>query len=101
MNSKNIIVISILIIALSIAYYFVIFLPQRERHLDNLRAENAANLQLCLTNANQYELQAWKNACEKLGFDSNCLLPEQWSKVVADGYSQSVENCHKSYPQQF
>lgn len=39
MNAKNIITLSFLIIALAIGYYFVIFLPEKERARQNIEAQ--------------------------------------------------------------
>jgi hypothetical protein len=97
MNSKNIITISFLIIALSIAYYLAIFLPEKNKQQlereQQLRISNQQALEACLD-----------------GVDQRVFSPEfAESMKGVPGTSENVqllmevikgekEECYKKYP---
>lgn len=111
-----------LIVALSVAYYLVIFLPQKEQvriefekqglqvkadkeqaesdRLSKIKTANSRLLALCLSEADD---QYW-NYMELNGsgkrFDKNGVSASQTNWAVADKRKQQEsENCFKKYPQ--
>lgn len=75
---KILISLSALIIALSVGYYFVIYIPQRDRdqqaaqkqyQIDQERKKEKeqTDLQKCLDNADQANAYYWIGSCEELG----------------------------------
>lgn len=121
MDNKKIIAISFLIIALSIGYYFVIFLPNKERgelKLDQLRydseqkqireqkakeqdKENARDE--CLVQAhNAYEKEGAQE-CIKRGYTENdyknlkCYLPDSVLQDLLKRQSDWQKTCLETY----
>jgi hypothetical protein len=119
---------ALLIIAASLAYYFVFFLPRErttrlemerqerlareERERERLEMErrqranagqkeyeNMVRLEDCLAGAYRVYHATWEDTCKKLGRQADCLLPAE----TADSYNKSHDNlradCFKRYPQ--
>lgn len=109
MNSKNIITASFLIIALSIAYYFVIFLPTQERNKQMLQDEKTTLEQQSLEKSKQIstdcEKSAGEQATETLKSKAE-LMPAGQTKTMyeeavaknmylKDDYKELFESCLK------
>ena len=103
---KRIVSISFLIVALAIAYYFVIYLPQKDatarQAQQEYRKQQQADLNNCLSAAETDYNANWVSACKTSGLNNtgpDCSLPSS----VADGidqYRTSEKNdCFKQYPQ--
>lgn len=115
--------ISVLIIAFSAAYYFVIFLPNKEKANQEIEREKIQIelqkqekerkgaeeeskketqkrmlLQSCLKKAADNFTENWNDACEQLGRPKECNLPASW----ADSFNEKLEgeknDCYKQYP---
>ena len=111
-NNRNtfLLAVSALIIALSVGYYFVIFLPQREQEKINLQkqlqaeAENKrksdkVSLNSCLDAANNASYENWNKYCEIEGLKKDCNLPNDQSEKVNNHTKELKEECFKKYPQ--
>ena len=111
-NNRNTLLfaISALIIALSIGYYFVIFLPQKEQKKINLQkqmqteTENKRNsdrvsLDSCLGNANNASYDNWNKYCEIEGLKKDCNLPNYQSEKINNYTKELKDECFKKYPQ--
>jgi hypothetical protein len=83
--------IGILLISLSISYYFLFFLPSREK----LRTENVEN---CLSVVNSNYEKAWDYNCKKLSRKENCTLPLPVADSLDKYYRDQKEDCFKKYP---
>ena len=99
-----------LIVSLSIAYYFVIFLPQKEQaRIEQHRQEREETekkarqskifLQACLDNAYKGYSADWDSACQSQGKAVNCTLYGGIPKGIEDHLKQDKEECFKKYPQ--
>lgn len=105
-NAKNAIAASFIVVALSVAYYFVVFLPQKDREQLKIQAEqqdksrtNKILLNSCLDLARQQEQKFWASECEAKGLKDDCLLP-QYNANRADSYEKELKDeCFKKYPQ--
>lgn len=111
LNAKNIVAASLLIIALSFAYYFVIFLPEKEKaKLEQEKIEqedkqkqwllNKTGLENCLKDAEKTENDFWNKTCKDvLGKKDGCLLPQDYADRV-DAHGKNLrEECFKKYTQ--
>ena len=83
--------IGILLVSLSISYYFLFFLPAREK----ARTEN---LEKCLSVVNSNYEKAWDYNCEKLSRNENCTLPLPVADSLDGYYREQKEDCFKKYP---
>jgi len=109
-------IIGVSIAALSIAYYYVIFIPQRENRLIELQQteanlkqkqeeEKEDKLQNCLSKASaDYDFN-WNNYCKDFGIDAsgninrkdNCLLPKAKAEQVEEFRKNDEDKCFKLY----
>ena len=83
--------IGILLVSLSITYYFLFFLPSREK----ARIEN---LEKCLSVVNSNYEKAWDHNCKLLSRSENCTLPLPVADSLDKYYREQKEDCFKNYP---
>ena len=83
--------IGILLVSLSISYYFLFFLPSREK-------ARTKNLEKCLSFVNSNYEKAWDHNCEQLSRNENCTLPLPVADSLDKYYREQKEDCFKNYP---
>lgn len=92
------IIFSVFIISLSIAFYFVIYLPSKDKARERQLQENRELLDRCLNQKQERYEKAWANSCKELGKDNNCDLPT----IISDGldlmFRNDSEECYRRYP---
>lgn len=109
-NNSHILSIAGLIVALSIGYYLVIFLPQKEKaKLEQVKAEqearesllekNKLSLQECLDNVKKAQLEHWNKLCKAKGLKEECLQPLSIVELESKRSNTAREECFKKYPQ--
>ena len=107
---KITIIIAVLIIAMSVAYYLVVFLPHEEQMSlnqkqqalqDTKKAANqkALDLEFCLSRADSDGSSFWDSECESQGLGKNCSLPEFNANRVDNSIKEAKSECFKQYPQ--
>lgn len=122
---RNTIIAGTIIIALSLSYYMVIFLPKKEatrikqqkqeqelraqqekekiEKEDKMKLENKAKLDECLEESQAHYFDRWKGQCaidgEKIGTDGLCILDRSSGDSVRKTRSEEREICFKKYPQ--
>jgi hypothetical protein len=110
MDNKKIITASFLIIALSIAYYFVIFLPNKEQkklELERLRydkeqAKEKAKFE-CLAQAHDSYKKKGEQECIKRGYTKNdienlkCQLPKSILEDLLKQQDDWQKSCLEIY----
>ena len=111
-----------LIVALSIAYYLVVFLPKKEKmileqqkavqqqeqqakddavkQVDDAKAVSIKNLQDCLDKAGTNKNDEWNINCKIMKRDNDCPLPPATATFITDNYTKAKDTCLKEYPQQ-
>ncbi len=105
-NNSHILSIAALIVALSIGYYFVIYLPQKDR----LKEESAKQLQQqieankmllnnCLVSAETWGSEFWASECKSQGLKKDCRLPTDFADRVDSKVKGNKDECFKKYPQ--
>lgn len=107
-NQTNISLLGVaaLIIALSIAYYFIIYIPDR----DKLKAEvtkqeqekvekNRILLNSCLEDVDKSYNSNWQSLCKSSGKEENCGLPTYDVERVDKIKKENKEECFRKYPQ--
>ena len=96
-------IVGALLVALSVAYYLVIFLPQKERiaqdRQDQQRSQNKVFLANCLDGAAKLHEQNWNEACASRGDGDRCGLPSNTSSRIDKSYESSKDDCFKKFPQ--
>ena len=111
MVSKIIIAWSFFVIALSIGYYFVIFLPTKERLANELKQQQIEDqqildrkhfeqLQACIDTANENTRARWDLNCLDYGKDkkeAGCTLPGAIADVFTKENTDAQELCIKKY----
>ena len=107
---QKLVATSLVIVALSFAYYLILFLPQKEQQRlkqeqqkeqqDNqLRQQQLLGLQQCLQNAeNRTNYFRIKN-CIDLGLENGCDLPRNRIEDVKNFLESLKQDCYKAYPQ--
>lgn len=93
----------IAVLVLSLAYYLVIFLPQKEKTRlkedETIRQENSLGLKACILKAEDNRLAFWNQNCSSNGLGDNCSLPTATSNNVTKYYESWKDDCYKIYPQ--
>jgi hypothetical protein len=94
---------SIILIALSISYYLVIFLPHKEKEIietsEKHIVENKKALDSCLKSSRNKHQTNWNNTCLGSGQSLECGLPDSKSQRLEKIYTEDKDNCFKRYPQ--
>jgi hypothetical protein len=107
-NAKNLTAISFLIIALSIGYYFVVFLPNQEKQkqeadlkIETTKAEREQakkrDLEYCIEAAHDHYVSNWNLGCKNLERQDDCELPGLLSEKYTKEYNDDQELCIKKY----
>ena len=117
----GVLVFSVLLVAFSLAYYYVYFLPQLEikqielerqkqeqlekqleedrKERERVRERREYLLEECLQQALDKYREFWNKDCETLGKEKGCALPnstaERWDKM----HQARRDECFKKYPQ--
>jgi hypothetical protein len=76
----------VLLVSLSIAYYFAFFLPSKEK-------TRTRNLEKCLITVNSNYEKAWDYNCDQLSRDKNCTLPLPIAESLDKYYREQKEDC--------
>lgn len=116
----GVLVFSVLLVAFSLVYYYVYFLPQLEtkqielerqkqeqlekqleedrKEREGVRERNRYLLEQCLEQAYDVYITGWNRDCEELGKEKDCGLPtnlaERWDKI----HQERRDDCFKKYP---
>lgn len=123
-NFLNLIGIAAIIIALSIGYYFIIYLPQKDQaelaiqkqiqldksslqqqeqiELAAQKEKQKSDLQKCLLEADIDGNNFWNDNCKNFGIDKKtegCLLPKDTAERVEKSTTDAKNVCFKIYPQ--
>ncbi len=106
-----------IISALSLSYYLVFFIPQRETMKINLekekiRIETEANenkradakesrdlLDKCLKEAKDHYTYDWNGNCKLRGLGEKCTLPNDMAILINSNNEKKEQECHDQYPQ--
>jgi hypothetical protein len=78
----------VLLVSLSISYYFAFFLPSKEK-------TQTRNLEKCLISVNSNYEKAWDYNCDQLSRDKNCTLPLPIAESLDKYYREQKEDCLK------
>ncbi len=103
------ITVGIVLVSLSIFYYFVIFLPQKEEtKMKQLKQEQEATQRakyideafrdVCLEDADKGYLVNWNKECKSRGLKENCSLPLENADRLEVSRQQYKDECFKKYP---
>ena len=95
---KTSIIFCLLIITLSIVYYFVVYLPAKDRAKEKLLQMNSEQLDLCLDQQFKRYIISWGNNCKELGNVSNCDLSVPIAQRLDSMRKTDEEDCYKRFP---
>ena len=115
------VILAVLVFSFSIAYYFVIFLPQKEKlaleqqkQLQESKdkkeqqakddaaaqvAEAKDNLSTCLSDAQDSNSDEWNSSCKTQGLKNGCELDLDLANSINKDLKDSQDVCFKQYPQ--
>ena len=107
---RNAVIVGIIIVALSLGYYLVVFLPQKnaqeiemKKQTMQLEAFNKQkqldNFKNCVSNSYLSKNSFWEKECLSLGRSSDCGLPKAKADNVNKGLEQDLLLCQRTYPQ--
>ncbi len=111
---RNAVIVGILVASLSFGYYLVIFLPQKNDEIIQMKKQEA-QLQIqnknllndCLSNAQQTYAAEWSKQCyayisSVFGDVENnptCKLPDSYAKSPNEHLAAYKNDCFRRYPQ--
>lgn len=97
------IILTILLIGFSVFYYFVIFLPGKEKsqivQQEAKEKDRQYKISLCLQQAYDMYRNRWNSACKLDGKKDDCTLPTSRSEVIEAFHKDLKDECYKRYPQ--
>ena len=88
-----------LLTGFSFFFYFVVFLPQKERTRIKENAEASSKLVICLQAAEKAGTVLWDVECLKMGQEPGCSLPPELADPMDDNLWYVREECFRKYPQ--
>lgn len=102
--------VAALIVALSIGYYFVIFLPQKEQEkiqqekqkntaMEEKKTNEKLLLNYCLEDAEKSYNYNWNKTCSTQRLEDECNLPSNMADSIDNYRKQQKDECFKKYPQ--
>lgn len=93
--------ISLLIISLSLAYYLVWFLPNKQKADQTLQLElyerKTKVIQECIDKGNEKIKEARNNQCKILGRGDDCGLPKDMALRYDTAKTEMRDDCIKQY----
>jgi hypothetical protein len=100
---------SIVMVALAIAYHVVVTIPAENRQREAARREAELNrevaaakrqndLKLCVSNASLAYNADWDNSCKANGEGPDCRLSGVAADLLDKRYRQSREECLQTFP---
>lgn len=93
------VIITLLLIGFSVFYYFVIFLPGKEKSKDAQIKENEIKLYTCFNQAYSAYNDRWNDTCRLDGLKEKCNLPTYRSELINTYHKELKDECFKKYPQ--
>lgn len=121
LNIKNFLIITLglsaLIAAFSLAYYLIIFIPQRETMKINLEKEKLQQqadenekkrsdaeksrilLDACLQKAKDHYTYDWNGNCKLRDLGEKCTLPNDMAILINSNNDKKEQECRDQYPQ--
>lgn len=106
----NLLGVAALIIALSIGYYFVIYLPknakEKLKQAEDVKTQERINeyyrqasIDKCFSEAETNYTIYWNTACVSNGLKDLCQLPSKTGDDIEELRKTHKEECLKRYPQ--
>jgi len=93
------IVAGALLTGFSFFFYFVVFLPQKERTRIRENAEDSSKQAICLQAAEKAGVVVWDEECLKMEQGAGCNLPPGLANPMSDDVKYLREECFRKYPQ--
>ncbi len=100
--------IAAIIVALAVGYYFVIYLPEKDKAQEAAaqqaaqKAQQKIALDACLSSADTTYTTNWNSACKSNGLDKKtdgCTLPADNANEINNSRTQARDDCFKEFPQ--
>lgn len=108
LDNRRIFALSFLIVAISIAYYFIVFLPQKEKDKVAQAAEakqaetkkeerDRLLLDSCLKDVERDYTANWSRVCSEEGLEAECQLPGNKATAIENNRKQYRDDCFRKY----
>lgn len=91
------VIATFLLIGFSVFYYFVIFLPGKERVKEEEMQTRKIQLSDCLQRVEQNYKENWDKNCKTKNLEPSCTLPSYIANSVEDNRKQLKDECFKRY----
>jgi len=93
------IIVASLVISISIAYYFLFFIPHKEAVKQRAEKEATVKLEKCLSEVKDSYDKRWSDTCKTSGAtveaDGSCLLDDSDANYVYKRYQDSKSECYR------
>ena len=96
--------LSLLIVASAVAYYFVLYIPGKDKARLETLQQNKILLDKCIADADASLNYTWGMACFRIQNalgqkeDPDCPLPSSSAQAIKKTRTEQVELCLKLYP---
>jgi hypothetical protein len=98
-NTKLVINLAITLTTLSVVYFLIVFTNIQKR-VANIKDEDRAKFESCLSEAMQSYLSEWRLQCAENKKDVNCTtLPSYVGVKLTNEWKENKLNCAKLYKQ--
>lgn len=98
---RNLFYLSLIVMFLSITYYFAIYIPQRDKdkleYQETVRIETDKAIGNCLDIAKVKYQADWNKQCEVQNLGYECNLPNSVADRVQERHSQLRDDCYQRF----
>lgn len=91
------VITTIIVIGLSVFYYFVIFIPHNEKAKLDFAKQQQLALDNCLQDAENRYQAAWESECKDLDFIKGCRLGKDLTERVDKLKTDIKEDCFRKF----
>lgn len=90
---KTILAISLLIASISVFYFLVIYLPEKETREEKREVQRIELVELCIQRAKNSYLIRWNSSCADLGLIEKCNLPLKLAQGYESDTNKAIDDC--------
>lgn len=88
---------SFIFMLLTISYYFLFYIPKREKQKIDLIYLRDKKISECLSIARDLKYSSWDSNCKGLGYKPDCELPFDHAEFIERSYQNNKNDCYKRF----
>ncbi len=96
---KIIIAVAVIVVVISIGYYFIVFLPNKNEEQKILKEDTQQSLNNCLDNTVDYYNNQIDDYCKSYTVKEDCKIPQSTVNIWLGNQKLLRSECFKKYPQ--